>query len=103
MLRHAYLGQIAPVAIFTAREGARGVNARVFGRAVLAALTIGLPRPIFLRVTGGIDPTMKSYCLFPPSLREPLRNYSNCIAVYTLYPIHRELLQIFSYEFYNNV
>ena len=71
-MKRAYLGQIAPVAVFTAREGARGVNSRVFGRAVLATLPIGLPRPIFLRLATGIGPTVKSHRLFPPSLREPL-------------------------------
>lgn len=69
--RRAYLGQVAPVAVFATREGARRVNAGVFGRAVLATLPIGLPRPILLRVAAGIGPTVKSHRLFPPSLREP--------------------------------
>lgn len=72
----AYLGQVAPVAVFTAREGARGVYAGIFGRAVLATLPIGLPGPIFLRVAPGIGPTVKSHRLFPPSLREPLNDFS---------------------------
>lgn len=65
-----YLGQIAPVAVFTAREGARGVYAGVFGRAVLTTLSIGLPRPFLLRAAD-IGPTVKTHCLFPPPLREP--------------------------------
>ena len=65
-----YLGQVAPVAVLTARERARGVYPGVFGRAVLATLPIGLPRPILLRAAD-IGPTVKSYCLFPPPLREP--------------------------------
>lgn len=66
-----YLGQIAPVAVFTAREGARSVYPGVFGRAVLATLPIGLPRPFLLRRAADIGPTVKTHCLFPPSLREP--------------------------------
>lgn len=65
-----YLGQVAPVAVLTARERARGVYSGVFGRAVLATLPIGLPRPILLRAAD-IGPTVKSHCLFPPPLREP--------------------------------
>lgn len=66
-----YLGQIAPVAVFTAREGARSVYPGVFGRAVLATLPIGLPRPFLLLRAADIGPTVKTHCLFPPSLREP--------------------------------
>lgn len=65
-----YLGHIAPVAFFTAREVARGVYAGVFGRAVLTTLSIGLPRPFLLRAAD-IGPTVKTHCLFPPPLREP--------------------------------
>lgn len=67
----SYLGQIAPVAVFTAREGARSVYPGVFGRAVLATLPIGLPRPFLLLRAADIGPTVKTHCLFPPSLREP--------------------------------
>lgn len=66
-----YLGQIAPVAVFTARERARSVYPGVFGRAVLATLPIGLPRPFLLLRAADIGPTVKTHCLFPPSLREP--------------------------------
>jgi len=66
-----YLGQIAPVAVFTAREGARSVYPGVFGRAVLATLPISLPRPFLLLRAANIGPTVKTHCLFPPSLREP--------------------------------
>lgn len=66
-----YLGQIAPVAVFTAREGARSVYPGVFGRAVLATLPIGLPRPFLLLRAADIGPTIETHCLFPPSLREP--------------------------------
>lgn len=67
----SYLGQIAPVAVFTAREGARSVYPGVFGRAVLATLPIGLPRPFLLLRAADIGPTVKTHCLFPPPLREP--------------------------------
>lgn len=69
-----YLGQIAPVAVFTARERARSVYPGVFGRAVLATLPIGLPRPFLLLRAADIGPTVKTHCLFPPPLREPNRH-----------------------------
>lgn len=67
----SYLGQVTAIAVFTAREGARGVYPRVFGSAVLATLTIGLPRPILLWATADIGPAVESHCFFPPPFREP--------------------------------
>lgn len=38
-----YLRAIAPVRVLAGSEGARGVDARVFGGGILAGLSVGLP------------------------------------------------------------